>query len=603
MKKSLLVCAIATLGLSACVQTPVRPGSSSSSLLGQLTSINGVAAYAGGTFEMGRFSGLPRARTSEDMSALSGIIKFYRDTTVKAVRNGDYEAAMMANHLAAKFADYQSSLAAGSRAAVQSMLDHGTGNIDLPAGAYAILPAFDRYEEESIKFSFADWPYGPAHEVAVNDLDTKMDIAQGILNLVSDKPRTNRQRTTKSLGIEKAMSLPLNQPYTLTNGAVLERTKDSFILHNPGVGPVRVDVQKLGYLPPIRTPSNARKIAGQILAEMNRTTFELVWEVGNVVGGINVEPPNKVLFTRLGGAARPAAFHIEGRLARNAEEVLSSKRAYETPGSPFRLAMDSRYGMEKSLERNQFRSQCFAMARNVAGGYFFLDFLKGTYGEIVDLQCVRKRSADDKEGELIYSRRYYVTDSGQVKSWESLMRDQETANKLKDLDQTIEARENIVQLLGFLGNVESGLKCTNSTTMSKSFTMYNDPAAAALDSKRSFVSDIYSMDADSSAFDRASNCASALPVLGSAAKLGLKAAELASLGKYVDGFGKPLVSAMKFFDEGLLAQRGWDTVAASLPLKSQQSMDLAKWIYDSMQKGKNLADLAESLKAFTSSST
>lgn len=593
LKKTTLASLVAiVLGLTACVQTPVRSGNLG--IVGQLMNINGVAAYSGGSFDLGRFDSLPRMRTSQDFSALSRVIQGFREATAKHANDGNYEAALLANHFATKFVDYQSSLAGASKAAIQSLLDNGNGKVDLPAGAYAVLPAFDRYEEPSVKFSFNDWPYGPAHQLAANDLATKLDVANGIINAVVGQPaqRQPRRGGTK-LGLASAMSLPLNQPITLTNGAVLERTQDSFILHNPGTGPVRVDVQQLGYLPPIRTPSQARKIAGQILDEMNRTFSAPV--LTGQVKETNIEPPNKILFT-INGQVKPGGLHIEGRLSKLPEEVIASKKEYEKSGSPFRLAVDARYGMERSKERNDFRSQCLAMGRNSPDRVIFIDLLNGAYGEIVNLKCMRQRYQGDPDGEMLYSRRFYVTDSGQVKSWESLLRDQDTVKKLKDLDQTIEARENLLQLLPIIGNLESGLKCTDTTSLARRFAMAFDENTQ-IEKQRAFVGDLYTP-SDPSAWEKASNCAAALPLLGYGAQMGLSAAKLASLGKHVDQFGKPFVSAMTFFEDSLMARKEWDAIAATLPLQSQKTLGFAKTVYDTLQRGKNLSDLADALVFF-----
>lgn len=593
-KLSFIACSVAlAFSLSACVHTSTRPGFDQP--LGQLMNINGAAAYLGGNFDLGRFSSLPRVRTSKEFADLNRLVRTLQSAVGKYTADGNYEAALMANHFAAKFADYQLFLSQSTRSAVQSMLDNGTGNIDLAPGSYAVLPAFDRYEAEPKRFSFNDWPYGEVYQIAYNDIGTKLDAAIGILNAIvgSPAPAPARQTRTHS-GLESAMSLPLNQPVTLTNGAVLERTEDSFVLHNPGAQPVRLDVQQLGYLPPIRTPSKARKMAGKILEQINHTGAEPV--LAGVVQGTNFEPPNKIIFT-INGQRRPGGITVEGRLAKSPEEVIASKKEYEKVGSPFRLAMDARYGMERSRERNEFRAQCLS----IMGRFVFLDFMKGAYGEIVDLRCLRMRHKDDMVGELIYSRRYYVTDAGQVKSWESLLRDQDTADKLKKLDQTIEATENLLQILPVIGNIESGLKCTDTPTMTRVFLMRSKDNAM-LNHLRSFVSDIYTP-ADFSAWERSTDCASALPLLGNAAKLGVSAAKLAALGKHVDDYGKSFVSAMKFFDDGLKSGKNWAAIAAELPLQNQKNLSFAKTMYNGLQRASDMGDLADSLEFFASNPT
>ena len=545
---------------------------------------------------MGRYRDMPRLRTVDDYQALTQTVDAYQKAVAKEIQRGDFNAALVANHLAAKFADYQASMAASNREAIKSLRTYGNGRMDLAPGAYVVLPAFDRYDPPR-KFSFNDWPYGEAQQVAANDFGTKLDALGGILRAINgpQEKKTPNAAPPATMNVQQALSLPLNQPVTLLNGAVLERTKDSFVLHNPGTYPIQIDLQSLGYLPPIRTPSPSRLAAGSILFNINSTTGDPV--IAGITDNVDIAPPNRILYDK--GGKRTGGLRVDGDFARTPDDVATSKREYEKAGSPFRLAVDARYAMQRSKERNNFVAQCTTMSTNMSGSFYFLDRMEGAYGEVIDLRCFRRRAKGETEGEVVYSRRYFVTDNGQIKSWESLLLDKDTAAQLDRMDNLTDAVENLVGLLPIVGNAENGLKCADQTTITARARNLLSDKSALLDQKRAFVTDIYDINAKDSAIDRASNCAGALPLLGNASKFGLKTAQLANFGKYVDSAGKDIAIAMNFFDSGLRSGAKWEAVAAqmgrSIATEGSQAMKYAKTAYDTLQNGKSLSDLASSV--------
>lgn len=589
-----LIALLLGIAASGCVQTPSRPTSqgpvtSMAGTAAPILTVNGIGMRLGGSFDLGVYRDLPRLRTMGDFKALGQVVKGLRSATASEIKRKDYPAALMANHLAVKFADYQASMVVGSGAAAQSLLKYGDGRVDLPPGSYAILPAFDRYEAPRRQYSFNDWSYGPAQQVAANDLDTTIDSIGGFLKAVS-APR-QLPAPAETLSIEQALSLPLNQPVTLLSGAVLERTQDSFVLHNPKSAPLQIDLQALGYLPPIRTPSAARIAAGKILAKINDVAVTPV--MAGATNNVDIAPPNRILYDI--GAKRIGGLRIDGDFAKAPDEVVMSKNEYEQAGSPFRLAVDARVAMQRSRERKDFQSQCLAMGRNTIGGYTFLDRMEGAYGEVVDLRCVRKRNKDDMTGELIYARRYYVTDDGQVKSWESLLRDKGTADQLAETDARTAAFEDILGAIPFIGNIESGLKCTDTRTMT-SFLRGFDSDIKGLSQRRSFVSDIYTFTPDDSQLRKALDCANALPLLGYGAKLGVKAVELAGLSRYASKFGQDFIVAMSFFESGLRSGQKWEQVVTNAgranAILGGRTHQYGKVVYDCLQNGKTLGELS-----------
>jgi len=198
-------------------------------------------------------------------------------------------------------------------------------------------------------------------------------------------------------------------------------------------------------------------------------------------------------------------------------------------------------------------------------------------------------------GELIYARRYYVTDDGRVQSWESLLRDKETATALTKFDTDNGAYEDLLGVLPFVGNIESGLKCFDKTTITTRLRN-RFQSNQELTMKRGFVSDIYSFTPDDSQIKKALDCANALPLLGYGTRLGLKATELAGLGRYASQFGKDFMVAMSFFDSGLNSGKKWEQVIAESGrinmLLGGRTHLYKKTMYDMVQNGKSIGEVA-----------
>jgi len=591
--RSIALATISAVSLSACVQVPIKPVEKP--ITTQWMTMNGVSMTFGGTFDLGEFSDMPRVRSMSDIRNLSIITSALRGTVARQIKNGDYAGAMVTNQMAARYADYQAHVATATRVASQSLLRNGDGRTDLAPGSYAVLPAFSRYEAPA-KLAFSFWPYGTPQDVAAADPDTMIDAIGGFLKAVSPPAESP---TATTLNAKDAVSLPLDSPVTLANGAVLERTGDSFVLHNPKATSIQIDLQRLGYLPPIRKPSEARIAAGKILAAMNEVIAAPVRD--GFANNVDIAAPNKVVVNR--GQMRTAALRVTGEWARNAQDAIESRDAYTQRGHPFRLAIDARVAAQNFPERSAFRSQCAASLQGPYQKYMFFDLLKGAYGEIFDLTCEFTRNKLDKEGEVIYSRRFYITEEGAIQSWASLLKDKNTAQELERLDTTTAVTEDMVGLLPIIGNLESGLKCLDKTTLTK-YVRGVIQDNRALESSRAFVSNLYSTP-PSSLVSQASDCASALPLVGFGARHGINAAKMAGLGKFIGQNSKDFSTIMRILESGLKSKAKWETITADMThagvSASNPFVRSGKSLYDILQGGKSVADVVNAVTVFSGS--
>lgn len=552
--------------------------------------INGMAAFLGGAYYLEPFAGLPPVKTMADVRALNQAVRHMNALTGGYLKRGDYDAALVSNHLAARLAEYQLYIASSTRAAVEAMANNVGGTSSIAPGSYAVLPIFDRGGVKPVVLSAAEAPnpfvaFQPADGVQV--AASGLDALLGVLGGGNRQPQ--QQRAAAMEAIESLGSMPIGTPVTLPSGVVVERTVDSFIVHNPNKAMASVNLGELGYLPPIREPGANRKTAGKIMLQTMESTHQ-VFERTLIPLREGVWPaaPNIIAVD----GRQTAVVDTSGTITQDSKKSAESAKEYRRTGSPFRLSMEAIEQALGSGERQQFQQQCLG---SVGRSHTFGVDFTGAYAEIVVLWCGNGRTARNHD---VYERQFYLTETGMLQTWSSLMKDAGTVSLLKVFDKLAEANENLVQIIPVVGNVESGFKCVSGGSASLTrvaMTVGRD--AQKVDETRAFVKTIYDpYTAPGWDAGRVLDCASALPAVGGMAKTA------GQIGKGLDvrlaTRGNEIYDALKLFDTALTSRVAPVEAAQTLSKLSDGSQAagfIAKTYYDGIQTAKTFKDFSSSL--------
>jgi outer membrane lipoprotein SlyB len=555
--------------------------------------INGMAAFLGGTYHLESFAGLPPVKTMADVRALNAAVRHMNALTVAKLKRGDYDATLVSNHLAARLAEYQLYIASSTRSAIEAMANNVGGASSISPGSYAVLPIFDRGGVKPVVLSVAEAPnpfiaFQPADGVQV--AASGLDALLGVLSGGNRQPQQQRAAATEA--IESLGSMPIGTPVTLPSGVVVERTVDSFVVHNPNKTTASVNLGELGYLPPVREPGTNRKTAGKIMLQTMESTHQVFERTLTTLHeGVWPAAPNGIT----ADGRQTAVIDVGGSITQDPKKSAEAAKEYRRIGSPFRLSMDAVEQALGSSERQQFQQQCLPGGRNHTFG---VDFT-GAYAEIVVLWCGNGRTARNHD---VYERQFYLTETGMLQTWSSLLKDAGTVSLLKEFDKLAEANENLVQIIPVVGNIESGFKCVagGGSSLTRN-TMVLDSAAARVDSSRAFVKTFYDPYAvpgwDAG---RALDCAAALPAVGGLAKTA------GQIGKGLDARlatrGNEIYDALKMFDTALTSRVAPAETAQTLSRLSDGSQAaglIAKTYYDGIQTAKSFVDFSSSLMALT----
>jgi outer membrane lipoprotein SlyB len=557
--------------------------------------INGMAAFLGGAYRLEPFAGLPPVKTMADVRALNEAVRHMNALTVGYLKRGDYDAALVSNHLAARLAEYQLYVASSTRAAIEAMATNVGGASSIAPGSYAVLPVFDRGGVKPVVLSAAEAPNPFIALRPMNGLQVAasgLDALLGVLGGGNRQPQ--QQRAAAMEAVESLGSMPIGTPVTLPSGIVVERTVDSFIVHNPNKTTASVNLGELGYLPPIREPGANRKAAGKIMLETMESTHQVFERtLAPLHDGVWPAAPNSIVVD----GRQTALIDVGGTITQDPKKSAQSAKEYGRTGSPFRLSMDA---IEQSLgsgERQQFQQQCLG-----PGGRshtFGVDFT-GAYAEIVVLWCGNGHTARVHD---VYERQFYLTETGMLQTWSSLLKDARTISLLKEFDKLAEANENLVQIIPVVGNVESGFKCVSGGSASLTrVAMTTGSDAPKIDDARAFVKAIYDpYTAPGWDAGRVLDCASALPAVGSLAKTA------GQIGKGLDARlavrGNEIYDALKLFDTALTSRTAPVETAQTLSKLSDGSQAagfIAKTYYDGVQTAKTFKDFSSSLMTLSS---
>jgi len=521
------------------------------------------------SYRVGQFQTMPRIKTQADLAALDALNEKYVGMMKKAAASGDNEAYAVARHLAAKTMGYRLFINAGSASALASMQAAGINKIKLRPGAYAMLPAFDR-------ISSAEKVASGLHDRYWTMTADASDIIKGVSTMVDTVSRMQDMSLTRPKSLLE--SIPEGVPYTGVNEAgqpfVVERSKDMFILHNPGKEPVQLDAERLGYVPRLAAPDAVRRKAAPILFNIQRLGHA---EFKRIQGAKRVyaQAPNLII-------AGNRQIHLDenGNEAQTAEDAKRGAIAYKNLPE-YRLAIslwdDRVYGLK---ERVQFTQAC----AGVPGARSTMHMSEGQYAEVVGLSC------NDSQTVPLYQKTYFSTGEGMIQTWASVVKDNATREQAKRALALNAAGELMLSVAPVYGNFDSAARCATGSSITSRTMKVADPSLAAAD-----LAAFVGLSDDPSMFDKALDCLGAVPLVGSAAGA---AANTSRLAKLDIGKLKQIEQSLQLFDTNLVSGKKWAESAETISqFKNQNAVKVAKVFYETAQADNQIqqVDTATSL--------
>lgn len=583
LRTQTLVLTALLAGLGACSTV----GPNKNLFLGTGTSfrINGLSISELQADSFGPGGASLTVKSRSDAKAMDRLIKYYSDKAIEGAVKGDAEQFAVAWHLGKKLTKARVEQLVGTDAFVRNLADQKTGVASLPGGARVYLPR-NLYEgttsrSKPRRLSFEEHFPSPDTPAVVNQLawNGAIQVAalgDGVKGLLNTVMAATTPEERLSAGAVEAMKV--GSAYSVRdshgNKYIVEKTADGVVLHNPDSGPTKVDLNQINFMPLLDRPEAFRYEASRISANIDAA---LVRHAAQNKGGVysyHTIAPNRI---RLGDsyAYLTADGHYSATDRADARQLYGSNRA-------FRFAVDA-----NSLERLERDPRYQAFKSNCSHRPWL-----AVHGDAMEYATY---SCRNRAGETLYSRTYLLGDNFSVQSWDSVLRDQNYLNQMKDADQNAQLVEAAMAFVPFLGNVDGAARCANSKALSYQVAHSHFSASVSAD-VRKYVE--YKPERETpSAVSGALDCAQALAVSGGVRNVAKKLAKGLKMDNILTspGFAKT-TDQLLMFDTKLFTRNGIDSmVETANTFTSPGAAFLAKAFYDTAQRANDITGLSEAI--------
>ena len=552
MRRFLFVAAL-VLPLVACA--PLEPLMQTRAPSQQIV-LNGMVLTANAPMQLEHLDVFPLVRSKRDMDALGQLITVLAQARDRALAQGNPDEAYAMHHYLARAAAYQTLIAVSTRLAIDSMMESGGQTMQLPGGAYAVLPAYAPKGSSLVSYLDADMG-GPnpfdvfanalTVEVASNDIGAALQRLEALSRNAAQLLGANVDRPAgpQNVSADSFVEIPSGINFALPNGVIVRREIDTasgehfWIYHNPNGQAQQVPLNMLGYIPPMPELSPQRRRAAPIIHNINEV---IMTDRAERARRVPNQMPRYMFSTFLyhqGPRLRP-----DGRRAQNDAEAALAEAAMRDPSTAFhrgarlkqRMFTEiGRFGCEE-VNRLYFE-HLFDMNRRVTIEDFRTRGARpsspthvAVYPDITyldaDAQIARvlcRRHLDDS---IMHSAHYRLGESEVARGFDDVLRDTYIANHLAQIDRRYEAAENLAILLPVIGEGLSLRRCTDSRFIAQQASSLMKDAGEYHD-LRQFVAPLYDHQAatlDGGVFsdgvERTLDCAAAVPVLGRATQAG-----------------------------------------------------------------------------------
>lgn len=536
-------------------------------------------------------------RTKADKEAADNLIKFYEKKAWSALNSGDAQAFAVARHLGAKVARARLEQSLATDRFLDSLASKKDGSAAIPAGGSVYLPdnMFDstmkpngkkRADAEDfieLMESYAAVPVSVQRGVSVAAAG---EVFGAIGALGSAARALKNDQDERSAKMPSLGSLEVGDAYAARDSAgnryFVERTPDGIVLHNPGNSPQVVNLDQLKYMPTLEAPSQLRKDAARIVANIN-DAHDVVLREGLSRGrgfGVWSVAPNVIYYA--GGGSR---YFLDTQGRKSMVDEPEARTAYKT-NPAYKLAVDM-------TDDRVFSTPMFAAFRNqyCKGG--------GTSHEYNGANMNKRTFAClDGRGNVTYSKTYLVDNEFNTQSWNSLLNDKRMVDELKGIEDKAKTISAIAGFIPGVGNVDGATKCVGLpalTTMTYRYTQNRD---GRYDQLKQYVGDLIPAEDSPSAVATSLDCAQAVGGFGIGMNGISKGARKMKIDStFASDDYKRTADALKMFDTNLIAKYSLPDALSLVQDKmtSSNALMMFKGFYDSAQNMNNLSGLASAI--------
>lgn len=590
MRKKVLIPLLFTVALASCA-TPMGTVNSSTKPMATPVLVNGyrLTPVGANTWKTGRFTGLPRIRSAADLQATDQAIAAYARTMRFAQKRGDRQTALLARMLGQKLVAYRAYVAASSLDVMNKFSASKDGSVLVNPGVYAVLPSAVGADKPIAARVSALRMFGEGVMVA-DALDVALSGALSVLQQINAGMQAGLGQPVQAQTL--AASVPVGTTFeVLVDGQklIIERTTDSFIVHNPGNAPVKLELSAIGFVPALAPPSETRVKAVPILRNIQNLDARTL---NAVTSHSYTVPPNQF---RVEGD-KTYDLDRDGNATTDRAQVAQGRAAYDALPE-YKLAIKLLdYSMETGPLRQQFDADC----KKVKDARWMTMVYTGNAAEYLELTCLNKGRG------TIRHKIFHVTDTGMVQTLGSATSDAEAREAILKM---LALRSLVEGLAGFVpvyGNVDAAGKCLSggdgsiTNAVGKLIAGGLEGLSLTLPPELDFrladyVSLVGGTPVNASAVSVGVDCANAIPLAQYVAKAG-------SLAGFGDAAAvQALVDLGKLFDANLSASKSWDEAVSVFKTYlpgNEAGLALLKIGYDALQNSNGLASLASGIDAW-----
>lgn len=530
-------------------------------------------------------------RSQQDKDSADQLIKFYDRVAWSALEKGDAQAFAVARYLGSKLTKARIEQAASTQGFISSLLANKDGTATISGGGKVYFPdefvaAPAQASQPKNRASIDDFievmatatsiPLNFSNAVAMagqGDIGGLIGQTNDIAHTVGDEQRAKTMATPKLSDLKEGDVYAASD--SSGNRYFIERVANGIVLHNPRSGAQKVNLDQLNFMPSIETPSQLRKDASRIVSNINLS--HRVTQLESIRSGRGADvwsiAPN-ILYSQVG-----KRYFLDAQGRRIAYDDPESKKAYKN-NQAYRLAIDMT--SEEELHSPLFKAfraeYCSTTpTTNVEWSGEFLN--KKT------LSCI------DSKGNAIFSKTYLIDNKMQVHSWGTILKDQQMASRLRQIEDFARLMDAAGSFLPGLSNIDGALRCAGATSLS---TYIARNSYSDYESLRRYVGQLVPPDTPSS-IDNAFDCAQGVGLPVALSKLPKAVRTTKIEGLMGSAAYKETSAALQVFDNNLKGSKSVDLTTIAQIVNSDPAAQLLSGFYNKADKSNNFFNLAQAL--------
>lgn len=538
-------------------------------------------------------------RSKADKKAADDLIKFYEKKAWSALASADAQEFAVARYLGAKVARMRLEQSLATDIFLDNLTSKKDGSAAIPAGGSVYLPndVFDSTMKPNGKKradaddfiqlmeSYASIPVSRQGGVAVADAGSFV----GALGALGSAARLIKNEQAEQIAkMPSIADLQVGDAYAAKDSAgnryFVERTPDGIVLHNPGSSPQIVNLDQLKYMPTIEAPSQLRKDAARITANINEAQMSVLREGLSRGRGFGVwsVAPNVLHYE--GGGTR---YYLDPQGRKSVEDKVEARKAYRT-NPAYKLAVDM-------SDSSVFSSPLYLNFKSnyCKGGSTWHEF-NGEFMNKRTLACV------DGRGSIVYSKSFLVDNEFRTQSWNSLLNDRRLVDELKGIENKAKTISAVAAFIPAVGNVDGATKCAGLPALTTMAYRYSQNIDGRYDQLKQYVGDLIPVEDSPSAAETSLDCAQTVGGLASGISSLSKVARKAKVdATFASDDYKRVAAALKVFETHLVGKYSIPEALSLVDSKitSHNALIMFRAFYDQAQSVSKFSALASALIA------